>query len=37
MKARFEENMGRHKGLEWGEIQGRLEAQDAKLWSLGEM
>lgn len=37
LKARFEENMGRHKGLEWAKVQTKLEADPAKLWSLGEM
>ena len=37
LKARFEENMNRHKGLEWAEVQARLEANTEKLWSLNEM
>jgi len=37
LKARFEKNMNRHKGLEWAEVQARLEASPAKLWSLNEM
>jgi hypothetical protein len=37
LKARFEENMGRHKGLEWCIVVARLEADAKKLWSLGEM
>ena len=37
LKARFEKNMTRHKGLEWAKVQARLEAKPAKLWSLGEM
>ena len=37
LKARFEENMGRHKGLAWAKVQARLEANAEKLWSLGEM
>jgi len=37
LKARFEENMNRHKGLEWAKVQGRLEAKPEKLWSLHEM
>jgi hypothetical protein len=37
LKARFEENMDRHKGLEWTEVQAKLEAHPEKLWSLGEM
>lgn len=37
LKVRFEKNPGRHKGLEWSAIQGKLEANPEKLWSLGEM
>ena len=37
LKARFEKNMNRHKGLEWAEIQAKLEANTEKLWSLHEM
>ena len=37
LKARFEKNMNRHKGLEWIKIHARLEANQKKLWSLVEM
>jgi hypothetical protein len=37
LKARFEKNMNRHKGLEWPKVQARLEANAEKLWSLNEM
>ena len=37
LKTRFEENMNRHKGLEWGKVQERLEASTSKLRSLHEM
>ena len=37
LKARFEKNVNRHKGLEWAEIQARLDASAEKLWSLNEM
>jgi uncharacterized protein DUF4256 len=37
MKARFEKNMNRHKGLEWAKVQAKLEANTEKLWSLNEM
>lgn len=37
LKARFEKNMGRHEGLEWGKVQARLEGNGEKLWSLHEM
>ena len=29
--------MNRHKGLEWANVQAKLEANADKLWSLGEM
>ena len=29
--------MNRHKGLEWAEVQAKLEANAEKLWSLNEM
>src|SRR6266496_1201335 len=37
LKARFEKNMSRHKGLEWAKVQANLEANAEKLWSLNEM
>ena len=37
LKARFEKNMNRHKGLEWAKVQTKLEASAGKLWSLNEM
>jgi hypothetical protein len=37
LKARFEKNMNRHKGLEWAEVQAKLDANTEKLWSLDEM
>src|SRR2546429_9107333 len=37
LKARFERNMDRHKGLEWAKVQAKLEANTEKLWSLNEM
>ena len=37
LKARFEKNMSRHKGLEWAKVQARLEANPRKLRSLNEM
>src|ERR1700751_4638369 len=37
LKARFEKNMSRHKGLEWAQVQAKLEAHTEKLWSLREM
>jgi hypothetical protein len=37
LKARFETNMNRHKGLEWAKVRAKLEANTGKLWSLNEM
>jgi hypothetical protein len=37
LKTRFEKNMDRHKGLEWAQVQAKLEANAEKLWSLNEM
>ena len=39
LKARFEKNMKRHKGLEWAKVQAKLDlpAGGEKLWSLDEM
>jgi hypothetical protein len=39
LKARFEENMNRHKGLEWAKVKAKLESGSSaeKLWSLGQM
>ena len=37
LKARFEKNVSRHKGLEWAKVQARLEASPEKLCSLFEM
>ena len=44
LKARFDKNPNRHKGLEWAKVQARLEAclsgsqvNREKLWSLNEM
>ena len=37
LKKRFEKNRIRHKGLEWRNVQARLEANTQKLWSLYEM
>ncbi|WP_164669377.1 DUF4256 domain-containing protein [Virgibacillus doumboii] len=37
LKARFGENMNRHEGLEWGQVQAKLETSPDKLWSLHEM
>ena len=40
LKARFEKNLNRHKGLDWANVQSRIcgkEANADKLWSLNEM
>src|SRR5437667_8693972 len=37
LKDRVEKNMNRHKGLEWAQVQAKLEANAEKLWSLNEM
>ncbi|HTF63098.1 MAG TPA: DUF4256 domain-containing protein [Edaphobacter sp.] len=37
LKTRFEKNMSRHKGLEWAEVQAKLEAHTEALRSLHEM
>src|SRR4051794_11355312 len=37
LKARFEKNSSRHKGIEWGNVNRRLETNPERLWSLSEM
>ncbi len=37
LKARFEKNMNRHKGVEWANVEAKLKANKEKLWSLSEM
>lgn len=37
LKARFEKNIKRHKGVEWSKVQAKLDANPGKLWSLNEM
>ena len=37
LQARFQKNMTRHRGLEWGEVEAKLENNSEKLWSLNEM
>lgn len=34
LKARFEKNINRHRGLVWAGVQSRLKANPKKLWSL---
>lgn len=37
LKVRFEKNINRHKGLEWDNVQAKLESNPQKLWSLHQM
>lgn len=37
LRERFEANMKRHEGLEWADVQAKLEENEAKLRSLAEM
>ena len=37
LRARFEQNMDRHKGLQWPKVKAKKKANAEKLWSLNEM
>lgn len=37
LKARFDKNMGRHKGLDWTDVHARLQQDPTKLPSLNKM
>lgn len=37
LRARFEKNMSRHKGIEWAKVEAKLKTNADKLWSLDEM
>jgi len=37
LKARFEKNMKRHKGIEWTKVEAKLKVDPEKLWSLDDM
>lgn len=37
LQARFEKNRNRHTGLEWDQVQAKLDANPEKLWPLSEM
>ncbi len=37
LRARFQKNMNRHKGLDWAKVRAKLEASSGKLWSLHKM
>lgn len=34
LKTRFEQNKTRHRGIEWGQVEERLNARPEKQWSL---
>jgi len=37
LESRFENNIHRHKEIEWSQVQEKLHANPGKLWSLHEM
>ncbi|MBN2753343.1 MAG: DUF4256 domain-containing protein [Candidatus Goldbacteria bacterium] len=37
LKARFEKNLNRHKGVKWADVQKKLLSKQAVLWTLNEM
>lgn len=37
LRTRFEQNVNRHRGLDWAKVRARLESDPAKLRSLHEM
>ena len=37
LQARFEQNPNRHPGMDWAQVQARLQTNPEKLWSLNEM
>jgi hypothetical protein len=37
LQTRFEKNTTRHKGLQWADIEAKLQAHPEKLWSLHQM
>lgn len=37
LKDRFEKNMNLHESIQWEKVQGKLETNTEKLWSLSEM
>lgn len=37
LRERFAKNKIRHKDIEWTDVQAKLEASPAKIWSLNEM
>lgn len=37
LRARFDKNMDRHNGIEWADVQAKLESSPEKCWSLQQM
>ncbi|MBS1487098.1 MAG: DUF4256 domain-containing protein [Bacteroidetes bacterium] len=37
LRLRFEKNKARHKGIDWADVQKKLQANTDKLWSLNQM
>ncbi|MBX2966732.1 MAG: DUF4256 domain-containing protein [Cyclobacteriaceae bacterium] len=37
LNKRFAQNMNRHKGIAWADVEAKLKANPQKLWSLNEM
>jgi hypothetical protein len=37
LKTRFEKNKNRHEGIQWADVQAKLEKSGEKLWSLDQM
>jgi hypothetical protein len=37
LQTRFENNMKRHKDIEWSKVKAKLESNTSKLWSLHQM
>lgn len=37
LKERFEKNMNRHKGINWADVQKKLEASPGELWTIEQM
>ncbi len=37
LQTRFSTHMHRHQGIQWADVQARLEANAGKLWSVAEM
>jgi hypothetical protein len=37
LKARFEKNKDRHKGIDWNKVETKLKSSPGKIWSINEM